>query len=114
MSLPGLQLSSISEVSLCIFRELCFLLFCVTEITPIFRLLRAKVDGNPGRIAHEVDKLSNLRLHCSHALNSGGAITNDCNTFVRPVVGVIPKYVSLLMILGNFVDDVYSPGRSVK
>lgn len=80
-----------------IFREVCFLLFCVGEIAPILCLIRTEVDRNPGRIAHKVGKLGDLRLHCSHTLNSGGAITNDCNTFVQPVVGVIPKYGSLII-----------------
>lgn len=89
-----------------ILREVRFLLFCVGEITPISCLVCTKIDRDPGGTAYKVDELGDLRLHCSHALYSGGAVTDNCNTFVRPVVGVIPMYHSLIIFVCEFMNSI--------
>lgn len=60
------------------------------EIATILGLVGQEVDGNPCRIAHEVDQLRDFGLHCSNALNSGRAVANYRNTLVGPVIVVVP------------------------
>lgn len=76
------------------------------EIATVLGLIGQKVDGDPGRIAHEVDQPGDFGLHCSNALNSGRAVANDCNTLVGPVIVVVPadevgQHIMLVSLNGS-------------